>query len=864
MTASAGRRLLVVVGDFSLVEQVRLALPGDGFILQTAYSHLDGMYALEHGDFDVVLVEGGMASHKTGDLTLEALARLKETVPVIALITDGRFPGRQSLPPNVILSVPGQKPIRRTLMRALKLPASTWPDWENGEETLELADEVQTLFTLSQSLTEVLDLSEVLNRVVEAARNLTHAEEGMILLPDEEGGQLFLRAKVGIDIEIARNFRVKTEDTLAGHVFNSGHPVLVGAQGPQKVKTEYLVNALLYVPILYKGRCIGVLGVNNKHTDRVFNLRHQELLLNLASFAAVAIENAREHEETLERARELQALVEASHSINAYLALDRTLQTVCEQLVRLLNVNRADIYAWQPEANQLRAQARYSRTIWPSGQGPQFELSSRPALQSALDQGRAITLTAGHAALTSVEQDDLNRIGAEAALYLPVIGGGQTLGAIGLYYLAAPDDLPGMEAQHRAQHLALEVLATLPKQVEARQQGVLRGVEDILRLCEADWCEITVTVSEPSALALQVEMGSGVWLGAQSPSLDLRRYPDIVEALESQSPVMKPMDGRATPDGVRALLDSTRSRVVLGLPLVQRGRAVGLVVFGDARRGRLFDSRSVDLGRTLVAQAATALENARLFHELERSLRELRDTQDRLVQTARLSAMGELAAAVAHQINNPLTTIMVDSEMLLMDEPPDSRNYRSLQAISRAGKRAVGVARRLLAIARPTDPEAPPQPIDVADTIEGILSLVKSHIERDRIQVITDLPSEKLPPVWAAPGQLDDIWLNLVMNAHDALIGRSNAQIQISAVYCQERNELQVQIADNGPGIPAHLQQEIFRPFFTTKPPGEGTGLGLHICRQTAERIGGSITVTSVEGQGTTFLVRLPIQKGEN
>jgi two-component system NtrC family sensor kinase len=313
---------------------------------------------------------------------------------------------------------------------------------------------------------------------------------------------------------------------------------------------------------------------------------------------------------------------------------------------------------------------------------------------------------------------------------------------------------------------------------------------------------------------------------------------------------------------VRTLLDSTCSRTLLALPLIQRGQTQGMVVFADTRKTRVFDQHDIDLGRTVVAQAATAIENARLYHDLERSLRELRDTQDRLVQTARLSAMGELAAAVAHQINNPLTTIISDSELLLGDETPGSPNYKSLDAIFRAGKRAAGVARRLLAISRPNDPESPPQPIDVVDTIEGILSLVKSHIERDRILVKPHLPENKLPSVWAVPGQLDDIWLNLVMNAHDALMGRPNAQIDIYAAYQPAESMIEVRVEDNGPGITPDIVNEIFKPFFTTKPVGEGTGLGLHICRQVTERVGGSITVNSTPGMRTEFLVRLPAKKG--
>jgi two-component system NtrC family sensor kinase len=124
------------------------------------------------------------------------------------------------------------------------------------------------------------------------------------------------------------------------------------------------------------------------------------------------------------------------------------------------------------------------------------------------------------------------------------------------------------------------------------------------------------------------------------------------------------------------------------------------------------------------------------------------------------------------------------------------------------------------------------------------------------------LPQEKLPHVWAIQGQLDDIWLNLLLNAHDALIGTENAQIGIDVNHTPDSRTIEVTVWDNGPGIPDHLIGEVFKPFFTTKPVGEGTGLGLHICKQVVEGIQGSITVESVKGEGTRFLVRLPVEKG--
>jgi two-component system NtrC family sensor kinase len=255
------------------------------------------------------------------------------------------------------------------------------------------------------------------------------------------------------------------------------------------------------------------------------------------------------------------------------------------------------------------------------------------------------------------------------------------------------------------------------------------------------------------------------------------------------------------------------------------------------------------------------MENARLVEDIEASLRELKATQARLIQAARLSAMGELAAAVAHQINNPLTTIVLDSELLLLNEPEDSQSQQSLGAILRAGKRAAGVVRRLLATVRTNMSNDPPQAVNLIATIEDTVGLVRAHIERESIKLYASLPQEPPPPVWAVPGELDDVWLNLLLNAHDALAGRSNAEMGIDVRYKPSDDNIEVVVWDNGPGIPDHLLNEVFKPFFTTKPVGEGTGLGLHICRQVIERVGGSITVQSVPDQGTQFFIRLPVMK---
>lgn len=865
MPRETAHQVLLIAGDFDVVQQVQQALPPSRFAVQSAFNHREALYALDHGDFDALVVDTDMIDRYSGSNTMETMIQRKMKSPIVALASNGEHSRMQKeLGDTVFVTPLEQKNILNTMIKVLSpvgggntMTVQT-RSAVNDDLLSKRMDEIQTLFSLSKSLTEVLDLSEVLNRVVEAARRLTNAEQGMILLPGDDD-KLFLRAKVGIDVETARNFRIKTSDTLAGEVFRTGKPALLGASGPQKVKTEYFVNSLLYVPILLQSEPIGVLGVNNKNKRDLFDVHQQQLLLNLASFAAIAIENARIHQEILEHARDLQKLVAASQVMNASLSMEAALPNICRQLANVLNVGYSEIYRWDQENDRLHAISRFYQAIWPLGQGPTLELLRHPILRSAIDNDRNRWLNRDDP-VTSNEKVYLEQVGASAMLVVPMRTDKQLLGLVRLFYVIAPDEMPKSETVNKLRNLCLEVMINL-----LNQNDQIRLSNDIYRLSSrinqiagSNWCDFSLLVRGGSALCVQARMGNGVWLGHPYPTIDLDEEPELVQTMQSQGLIYNQPDEEPG-EAAQTLLHNTYSRAVLGIPLVQRGRVQGLIAFADTERTRMFSARELDLAQAIAAQASTALENATLVRDLESSLDELQDTQNRLVQTARLSAMGELAAVVAHQINNPLTTIIIDTELMLLDEPKNTKNYEALSAIHRAGKRAANVARRLLAIARPTDPDARPEMVDVVDTVTGILSLMQTHIERENIRVMVNLPDEQMPPVMAIKGQMEDIWLNLLMNAHDALIGQDDARIGIEVYYVPERKQVNIVVWDNGPGIPEEIRQQIFSPFFTTKPVGEGTGLGLHICREVVENVGGTIEVESVPGHHTSFIVRMPI-----
>lgn len=850
-------RVLVMTSDYGLLEATTSALMRTAGV-HSAFSHLDAIYAVRKGDFDALVVDATLRDRATGEPTYSLLSRLDQCPPlVVQLPEEGWGPPASD---GCQLVTRGDAPaLRRALKRALRLR----PDTGELSTTAPLppasavwrSEEVETFFTLSRSLTEVLDLSEVLNRVVEAARSLTRAEQGMILLPDGESDQLYLRARVGIDTDTARNFRVRTQDTLAGLAFQSGEPVMIGASGPQKVKTEYFVNALIYVPILLKDRPIGVLGVSNRTTNDTFELRDQELLGHLAAYAAIAIENARVHGQSVKRARELKALVDASEEINATLLLERTLLTVCRQMMRLLGTRHAQIVEFDPSTSQLRTLAQNRQVLYPHDREPRVPLRSIPALAKAC-QTRAVLRLERPGADTEVTAH-LREAGASMLMIVPLAGNAQTIGVL-LCYAVQPAPPTAEETVARVRQLGMEMIFAAAQEGERAQRRLLALADEVVQQVGGDWVQFGLLEGE--SVRLLLDAGAAAWLEGEAPVLDLSAAQETALHFQRPGPVVLT---RESSSGAPVWFESTAMRTLIAYPLALRGTGNGFVLLGDLDAPSAFEDREIDLGRALAGQAGTAIENARLLHDLESSLSELKGTQARLIQAERLSAMGELAATVAHQINNPLTTIIVDTELLLESDQVAEPVRESLESIMRAGKRAKGVVRRLLATARNAPAQEALEPVQVVTTIEDTLSLVRPHFAREHIEVIAGFPDGDMPPVLSAPGELDDVWLNLLLNAHDAIVGRENPRIVIEVSFLPGDSVITVYVRDNGPGIPPALTEEIFKPFFTTKPVGHGTGLGLHFCRQVIDRVGGLIAVESHAETGTLFTVKLPVDKGE-
>jgi signal transduction histidine kinase/DNA-binding response OmpR family regulator len=257
-----------------------------------------------------------------------------------------------------------------------------------------------------------------------------------------------------------------------------------------------------------------------------------------------------------------------------------------------------------------------------------------------------------------------------------------------------------------------------------------------------------------------------------------------------------------------------------------------------------------------------ALANARSMAALDR----LKSTQAQLLQAEKLSAIGQLVAGVAHELNNPLTSVigyaqLLEEELQTSDATGGGAQLaQDLRRIAQESERAAKIVRNLLAFARRQSAERAPQ--DVADLFSRVMALRSYELRLNGIELVTEF-QPALPSVIVDGSQLQQALLNLVLNAEQAMRGRSTKRLHVGARFDTNAGAVELFVNDTGHGIDRANLSRIFDPFFTTRDVGEGTGLGLSICYGIIRDHGGQITVESVVNTGTTFSVLLPARIDE-
>ena len=249
------------------------------------------------------------------------------------------------------------------------------------------------------------------------------------------------------------------------------------------------------------------------------------------------------------------------------------------------------------------------------------------------------------------------------------------------------------------------------------------------------------------------------------------------------------------------------------------------------------------------------------YEELRESHRKLEESQEQLIQAEKLTSLGELAASVAHEVNNPIAGILVYDQLLIKKLNSDKfQKAEALNFLSKMEGELLRVGRliqSLLDFARQTRPRL--SPVDINDVLEKSFSLVMHSAELQRVKVVREL-SPNLPKVTADADQINQVFINLMMNAIQAMPDGGTMTVHTSA---DNGSGIKVDIQDTGVGISKEHLRSLFTPFFTTKKEVKGVGLGLAVSHGIIERHNGRIEVKSEEGKGSTFTVYLNASVGE-
>jgi signal transduction histidine kinase/ActR/RegA family two-component response regulator len=301
-------------------------------------------------------------------------------------------------------------------------------------------------------------------------------------------------------------------------------------------------------------------------------------------------------------------------------------------------------------------------------------------------------------------------------------------------------------------------------------------------------------------------------------------------------------------------------------PLVLENQVLGVLNANRIQSDAPFTQSDMQSVTIFCSQIAQAVYNARLYEQLDYeqledkvkrlddAYRRLEETQQQLLQTEKLAAIGQLAAGVAHELNNPLTGILGFAQLLLQEEGLNAQQREDLESIYKQSQRCRQIIQNLLQFSHRKEPKK--EAIQLAPLLEQTLQLVQYEFKTSGVDIIRTV-AEDLPPVFGDPNQLQQVFLNLLTNARQAMEGRKkDARITIDGK--RQAGKAVLTFQDNGTGISAENLSKIFDPFFTTKPVGKGTGLGLSITYGIVQQHKGTIRADSHIGQGTTFIIELP------
>jgi PAS domain S-box-containing protein len=765
------------------------------------------------------------------------------------------------------------------------------------------ARQFEAVRAVAEEITRELDLARLLDLILRRAMELVGASTGVIRLWDDSTQTLVPSA--GQD-EGRLLWPLQLGEGVSGTVAQRRQGMIVNEFRTSPYATprhleHTTFTAVLAEPLLYRERLVGVIAVGHKAAQGSFQPEEADLLRLFATQAAIAIENARLHLAAVHKGEELGALLRAAHSVMAGLDLQHTLEVIASEAARIAHCENVKLLLVDRDAQVLRVRVLRGLAT-PDG----FPLPIGNGLSGTVAQtGQPLYVADSQNDPRSLLAAVDRKLGLHTYLGLPIKTRDDVLGVLTFNTLEPRQ----YTADELAYYSSFADQAAIAIENARLHEAANRRAERLANLNSLTRTLTTTTdpeqVVQQILAALEILIPGSVarlWLRdpAQPDHWRLVASAGLRDPAAAQALLVRPTDGLiglavATREAVTSPDLTTDPRFINqswaeaeGL----RSSAMLPLVFGDQAHGVLavstrvrheFDAEEVELLRSFAAQAAIALENARLFAELKRAYEDLSRAQDGLIRSEKLRALGQMAAGIAHDLNNILAAILGQTDLLRL-RASELPIHEALNTLELAATDAAEVVRRLQEFSR-QQASRPLVPVDLAAVVREVLEITKPRWKDEPQQrgvvIEARLGLADLPPVLGHAPEIREALTNLILNAVDAMphggtmtiethegadaggppSERSRATTSDAPGASLDGRVVELTVTDTGVGMAAEVRQRIFDPFFTTKGV-KGTGLGLSVVYGIMQRHGGEIDAQSSPGQGTTFTLRFHVAAG--